>query len=285
VTALERIKGKVNRTSRLVRKGATQRLRALVRPGAHKQVAFVAGVQRSGTNMMMDVLECSPHTEVFHERDTRAFEGFELRPRDVLHDLVRSSPASYVVLKALCEVEQLRSLLDEFAPAKAVWIVRAVDDVVNSHLVLWKRMPEFVAAIVKDRDAARWRGRGMSDETHALVKRLYHPELSNASACALFWYFRNVLFFEQGLDADPRVRAVRYEALVTDPVRESAAIFAFLGLPYTGAVSRTVRSGSVRKQVPPRVDPAIREVCGKLAARFDEVLASEAATSGALDGR
>jgi hypothetical protein len=33
------------------------------------------------------------------------------------------------------------------------------------------------------------------------------------------------------------------------------------------------------------VDPAIREVCGKLAARFDEVLASEAATSGALDGR
>jgi hypothetical protein len=269
---MNRLIEEMARTSQRVRKRASQHLRALGHPAAPTRVVFLAGVQRSGTNMVMDVFERSAETDVYHESDPRAFDAFELRPRHVLHDLVRSSPARHVVFKALCELQDLRALLDDFAPARSVWILRRLEDVVNSHLVLWTGMPRYLAAIVEDRNGALWRGRGMSDETHALVKTLNHPAIANASACALFWYFRNVLFFEQALERDGRVIAVRYESLVTDPASEFARIFEFLDLPYTAAAFRKVSAGSVRKRPAPEIDPAIREVCDGLAARFDQVL-------------
>jgi hypothetical protein len=178
-----------------------------------------------------------------------------------------------VVIKALCELQILRALLDEFEPAKAVWVIRDYEDVVNSHLVLWRKMPEKIGKIVANRDRAAWRGRGMSDDTLALVKSLYHSEISNASACALFWYFRNVLYFEQGLDKDPRVELVRYEDLVTQPNEKFSKLFEFLGIGYTPRVARKVFASSVRKKAPPTIEPAIQEICESLRARLFEVAA------------
>ena len=47
------------------------RQRLLPRPV--QQHVFVAGMQRSGTNLLMDVLDASHATQVFHETDPRAF--------------------------------------------------------------------------------------------------------------------------------------------------------------------------------------------------------------------
>ncbi|ADE15266.1 conserved hypothetical protein [Nitrosococcus halophilus Nc 4] len=237
-----------------------------------KRLIFVAGVQRSGTNMLMDVLERSFETKVYHERDPRAFDCYEMRPPRIIHKLVKVSSAPHVVLKALCELQDLRRLMDEFAPSKGIWLVRHYEDVVNSHLDLWSGMPESIRRIVEDRNGAGWRGRGMSDETHALVRSLYHPGISNESACALFWYFRNILFFEQGLDRDPRVRLVCYEQLVQRQHETFDELFAFLGIAYTPRVSRQVVASSVRRRSPPEIDPAIRQVCNALSARIERLV-------------
>jgi hypothetical protein len=237
-----------------------------------KQVVFVAGVQRSGTNMMMSVLERSLETDVYHERDPRAFDAYEMRPPEVIRDLIDRSPAPWVVIKSLCELQDIGTLLDGFAPAKAIWVVRDLDDVVNSHLQLWTGMPESIRRIVEEGDTAGWRGRGMSADTLSVLKDHYHPGLDNPSACALFWYFRNILFFEQNLDRDPRVRLVRYEHLVTNPHETFGSLFSFLGLRYTQRVSRRVFASSVRKANPPAIDPAIRLLCEDLNARLEHVL-------------
>jgi len=53
---------------------------------------FVAGMQRSGTNMLMNVLEESLATDVFHERDPCAFHDYQMREYPVIQGLVDQSP-------------------------------------------------------------------------------------------------------------------------------------------------------------------------------------------------
>jgi hypothetical protein len=267
---------KAQRQAFLVSKDLLQRATRGRAGDGGKQVVLVAGVQRSGTNMMMNVLERSLETDVYHERDPRAFDSYEMRPRHVIRKLIDRSPASCMVIKSLCELQDLAALLDEFAPARAVWVVRDFDDVVNSHLRLWTGMPESIRRIVEDGDTAGWRGRGMSRETLALLRDHYHADLDIPSACALFWYFRNVLFFEQHLDRNPLVRLVRYEHLVTHPHETFGSLFEFLGLRYTPRISRHVFASSVRKAEPPKIDPAIRRLCEGLTLRFESILTDTA---------
>lgn len=277
---LGRAREKIGRSSLLLTKGAMHTLRSLSKTGTTKQVTFVAGVQRSGTNMMMDVLERSYHTDVYHERDPRAYHDYEMKPRRVIRRLVEASNASHVIFKALCELPELRQLLDDFTPAKGIWVLRDFQDVVNSHVAIWNRMPRSIGEIVTDRNgAAGWRGRGMSDSTHALVTRLYHPEISNASACALFWYFRNVLFFEHALDSDERMYLVRYESLVKEPERECSRLFQFLGIEYSSWISSPVVLSSVSKRPAPEIEGRILKVCEGLTERFETAFA-EMGTKG-----
>lgn len=269
---LERAMNRLQRHSLLFAKQTAQTLEDHTHRNPTRQVVFVAGVQRSGTNMMIEVLESSLETEVFGESDPRAFERYELKPRAVLHKLVDGSRAPVVVLKALCELNELPQLLEDFKPAKGLWVLRRFEDVVNSHIAKWNGMPSSIASIVQDRNSAGWRGRGMSDATHDIVRKLYHPEISNASACALFWYFRNLSFFDQGLDRDARVMPVKYEPLVTSPAQQLPRIFEFLGIEYSSRVSSKVFSSSISKSSPPEIEPAILEACEALTARFDALV-------------
>jgi hypothetical protein len=280
---LARVNNKVQYRSMLIGKRLMQTLRGAGAPAA-KTVVFLGGVQRSGTNMVMDVLERSFQTDVYHERDPRAFHEFEMRPPSVIHCLVGASKARFVVIKALCELQYLKDLLDEFAPAKVVWMVRDYADMVNSHLRKWSGCPAAIGRIVADRGGAGWRGRGMSDATHGVVTDLYHPRMDDASAIALFWYFRNALFFEQGFDSNDRVLAVRYESFVSNPEMECRRVFAFLGLDYSSRVIRDVSAGSIRKDARLAIDPAIRDLCESLLARFDSVMAADAARNAGVGG-
>lgn len=255
-----------------VTKRLAQSARALLHPRMPHSVIFVGGVQRSGTNMLMSVLERSFETAVFHETDPRAYDDFVMLPAPVVHRLVAASSAPCVVLKALCELQQLTYLLDEFAPAKALWIVRNYDDMVNSHLRSWKGCSVTMGRIVADRYSMKWRGRGMSDATHAAVSQLYHPDINDDSAVALFWYLRNVLFFEQKLESDRRMLPLSYESLVLGPDEELSRTFAFLGLNYPRRVAAGLHARSVRKHAPPEIEAPIRQLCDGLMARFEPVL-------------
>lgn len=222
---------------------------------------FLAGMQRSGTNMVMDVLERSFSTDVYHERDARAFADYQLRPNDTLWQLKRDSRAELFVLKALCDLDRLPALMTEFAPAKTVWVVRNYADVINSAKRQFKSLPGRVARMVAEPEEDDWRARGMSDETHAILSAHFRPDLNSETAIALFWLARNRLFFEQGLDRDPRVIVIRYEDLVTDPDASFRRLFDFLGVEYTPRVSAKVHARSVGRHQSPEVDPSVRELC------------------------
>ena len=258
----------IRRISLLKSKNLRQRLAVPAPFRADKQTVFVTGVQRSGTNMVMDVLERSWQTEVFHESDRRAFDDYVMRPPAVIGGLIDASPARWVVVKALHEAHDFAGLLDRFAPAKGIWMFRGYDDMINSNMANWPGGRNQIEDIVADRDRAGWRGKGMRDQTHATIRALYHPAMNDAAALGLFWYYRNQLFFDQQLAADRRVRLVRYEALVGAPARQVDAVARFLGLKPTAAMRRLIFAGSVAKQPPPEIEPAVRRLCDAMLARL-----------------
>ena len=257
------------------RQGKALRQRLLPRPVT--QHVFVAGMQRSGTNLLMDVLDASADTQVFHETDPRAFDRYEMRDLAVIRKLVAQCPAPVFVIKALCELDRIRSLMDAFTPARTLWVVRDWRDSAHSAI---RSFPNFVPqwhrlanGFEKD-----WRGRGMSPAIRELLAALYHPDASEAEGAAIMWFYRNALFFEQLLAADPRVRVVFYENLVQHPQREGAAVYDFLGLRgFNQRIAGRIHSRSVRHRSPAGIAPAVAELCDELLARFRALPRKEAA--------
>jgi len=250
----------------LWRQGKALRQRVLPRPLA--QHVFVAGMQRSGTNLLMDVLDASLATQVFHETDPRAFERYEMRDQAVIRQLAQASPAPVFVIKALCELDRIRALMDAFSPAKTLWVVRDWRDSASSAI---KSFGNFVPQWQRlaQGDADDWRGRGMSPATRELLAALYRPDASEAEGAAIMWFYRNVLFFEQLLAADPRVRVLFYEDLVRQPAREVAAVYDFLGLPgFSAAISGRIHARSVKHRAPADISSAVATLCDELLARF-----------------
>jgi hypothetical protein len=249
----------------LWRHGKALRQRVLPRPVA--QHVFVAGMQRSGTNLLMDVLDASLATQVFHETDPRAFARYQMRDLAVIRQLAQASPAPVFVIKALCELDRIRALMDTFSPAKTLWMVRDWRDSARSAV---KSFGNFVPQWQRlaHGDADDWRGRGMSPATRELLTALYRQDASEAEGAAIMWFYRNVLFFEQLLAADPRVRLVFYEDLVRDPAREVSALYDFVGLPVSAGIAGRIHARSVKHRAPADISPEVASLCDELLARF-----------------
>lgn len=250
----------------LWRRGKFLRQRLLPRPVARH--VFVAGMQRSGTNLLMDVLDASADTQVFHETDPRAFERYEMRDLAVIRALAQHCPAPLFVIKALCELDRIKPLMEIFVPAQTLWVVRDWRDSVHSAV---KSFGNFVPqwARLAQGDSNDWRGRGMSPATRELLTALYRPDASEAEGAAIMWFYRNALFFEQQLGADPRVRVVFYEDLVQHPLREVAAVYSFLGLPgFNAGVAGRIHTRSVKHLSPSGIAPAVVSLCDELLGRF-----------------
>ncbi len=236
----------------------------------NRSYVLVAGVQRSGTNMVMDVLERSLDTDTYHEKDQRAFFNYEMREMEVIHRLAGESKARYFVIKALCELHVLDKLLDDLHPAKAIWVVRNYNDVVNSMLKSFPSQSAVIQRLVNDPLSNRWVGKGMSETTHELISQFHKKGINDASGAALIWYLRNILFFEKGYYDDDRINIVFYEDLVNDPRTVFMGIHDFLGIKLTPYATKNIYSSSVGKRCKPDIEDAIVEKCDGLLNRFVE---------------
>ena len=76
-------------------------------------------------------------------------------------------------------------------------------------------------------------GARLSAENLALVESFDYSTMTPESAAALFWYVRNCLYFERGLDSrDGRDAGLRTTGFLADPDRNMRAFCAFLDFPF-----------------------------------------------------
>jgi hypothetical protein len=241
----------------------------------HAVPVYLVGLQRSGTNMIARGLEAAPEFEVRNENDGAAFQRFQLRPNDVIRRLVAVSGQRYVLFKPLCDAHRTAELLDDLhtpSPGRAIWAYRDVDGRVRSALAKFgSNNLEVLSQIASGHGAGMWQAAGLSEQNRRLIESVDYAAMSPESAAALFWYVRNSLYFELGLDRRDDVLLVSYGAMVADSRSEMERICAFLDLPYRPELDAHVDARASSGRPPLQIDPEVRRRCDELTARLELV--------------
>ncbi|MFI6067176.1 hypothetical protein ACIA47_18240 [Micromonospora sp. NPDC051227] len=265
------------------------RRRAGRTPGSAMPV-YLVGLQRSGTNMLVRGLDAAGEVEVRNENDSTLFRRFQLRPDPVLTATLHRSRHAYVLVKPLCESHRVDELLalPGVTPGRALWVYRDVDDRARSEVAKFGDANlRALRAIADGSIGRRWQGQRLDADTIELI-RVHDPQrLDPHSGAALFWYVRNSLFFQLGLDRRADVLLCRYESLVTDPAAQLRRLCAFLDFPYhprlhAHIAPRTSHGAAGHRRLP--IDPRVRARCDELTDRLDRAAAdTPSETTKAVD--
>jgi hypothetical protein len=225
--------------------------------------------------MVGRILEQMMEIDHFPESDRRAFHPVLIRKKPVLDRLIKASTARCVLFKPIADSHRILELMAPYPNHRAFWVHRRWRDVVNSVVNMWgDQWLHVMQDLVAGRGADvlgdwGWRHQGISDDCRETVERFVTPELNHFEATALFWYVRNRIYFDQGLDQRPDVMPVQYEALVTDPKREFARLCAFVDVLFDENAVADVHARSIHKDDSPVGHPGISQLCDEMLARLD----------------
>jgi hypothetical protein len=233
---------------------------------------FVVGLQRSGTNMVVRGLDESAEFEVHNENDRRAFERFRLRDLSQIRRLVEGSNHRYVLLKPLCDSHRTAELLDNLGTSsrgRAVWVFREVGSRTRSALAKFgPANRDALVAIAAGRGEHMWQSGGLTDSMRRVIAEHVDDAMTPGSAAALFWYLRNRLFLEVGLDRRNDVTLVSYEAMLSDPEGTTKRLCRFLDVAYSHRLHAHVEARAPSWARPLDIDPRIRRLCDDLDRRL-----------------
>jgi glycosyltransferase involved in cell wall biosynthesis len=235
------------------------------------RTTFVFGCQRSGTKMVMRVLDRSPETRIYHENHAAAFDDFQLRSDRTVRTLTQLSPAPAQVFKPICDSHRADEILEQFPKARAMWVYRHHNDVANSAVQKWGDHQRDVIDAVAQGNLHHWGWRTARIPTEVLqtIRRVHRPDLSAHEGALLFWYMRNAFFFSLGLDQHPEMLLVNYRALVETPEAAFGAAFDHAEAHFEPSFVDTVNAKSVGRMPPPAASSEIGTLCADLQDRLD----------------
>jgi hypothetical protein len=196
--------------------------------------------------------------------------------------IVERSRHPFVLFKPLCDSHRTAELLDGLgtaSPGRAIWAYRSVDGRVASALAKFgdtnlRVLRELAAGEGGD----RWQAQRLSPASLELIGSFDYGTMTPATAAALFWFVRNVLVFEQGLDRRPDVTVVSYDALVAEPAARMEELCSFLGLAYAPRLAGHIEARPTATRQRLEINPRVRERCNELEARL-HALRSGSATA------
>lgn len=235
---------------------------------------LVLGCQRSGTTLVTRLLDADPEAKVYPEHSalTRADPRDALRLPEVATVAARIGRSRFplVVLKPLVESQNTPALLEGLPGARGLWMFRQWRDVARSNLLRFGR-GRGIANLrsVFERRPHDWRAEGVSLAVHGVVRQHFSETMDPYDAAALFWWVRNALFFELGLDSSPSVRTCRYEELVSDSRRILWEVYRWLGrsLPASAELPDVSRS-SIGRGDSISFSPGVAALCDELLGRL-----------------
>ncbi len=237
--------------------------------------AFVLGCQRSGTNMLLRTLGRSLDVDKVEETDRRCFGDCRVMDQDTCAALVARSTARCVVFKPICDSHRALELLTEHPGSKAVWIFRSYQDVANSAVRYWgDQTLRFIQDLLQgggDWGVAQWNREKVTVECVRDLQQAASDGLNPHGAAALFWYMRNLTFFDQELENQSATLLVRYEALVAEPTAEFKRLCEFLDIRFDSGMVRGILAKSRSKQSFPPVSLGVQTLCEGMMKRLHNV--------------
>ena len=221
---------------------------------------YILGVQRSGTTMLIDCLERNPEIEVYGE-DSAAMVDWRLRDNETIRRLIMSSPCKVVTFKPLTDSHRAAELLALSPGSAAIWAFRRFEDRANSAVAKFgTNNQELLAALSRGERLDAWQALGLSPGNFDLIRSFDYQAMSAQSAAAVFWYVRNSLFFDQGLDERDDVLPLAYEELVANPGPVLRSLCQFMGCTFRDSMISEVHEKSVGKK-PSNIDARVAALC------------------------
>ena len=269
-------------TNKLVRKikrvYAKQRknfYQALLPREAQKRILFIVGCQRSGTTLMYRIFykdlnaKCYGEFSVLSSQDK--LKRLRLNPLDIVSKEFGKVRAPFIVLKPLVESQNLPKLLDYFDDSKAMWMFRHYKDVAASNLARFgsENGIDDIRPIVNN-EPGNWRSEHLSGDVRETITKYFSEDMNLHDAAVLFWYARNSLFFDLGLDNAPRVFMCKYHDLVMQPGLMMRSVYEHIGQPYPGdMIIRDVHAQSLKKGRAILLSPEVEALADAMMTRLD----------------
>jgi hypothetical protein len=258
---------------------------SLFEPSTETRPIFIAGQQRSGTTMLMNVFHLHPDTAVFDEsRESPVFLDFRIRSMEILERSVRDSKKPFACYKIISDSHILPSFIEAFPTARVIWSYRGAADNAASALKKFPHATRAIRLVCEGKPGGGWFAEGVSLPVAEQLRSLPLAELSEFDYACLVWWARNQLLFELEVDGHPAVRLLRYETLAPQPVPVLRALFEWLGVRWLDPVCRFVHSRSIRKANLPAMHPAVATLCNALERQLDELNAAQWPLLVAEDG-
>jgi hypothetical protein len=177
-----------------------------------------------------------------------------------------------VVVKPLVETQNTSQLLAGVPNSKALFVYRHFRDVVASDLrIFGVRNGILNLKPIVDGNDSNWRSQRTSAHVRTTILKHFSGSMNPYDAAALFWYARNSLFFDLGLDRDPAVRLLQYERLIAEPAAVINEILHFAGFGRRSRRAlRHVRPESERKSHDFEISAGVLGLCEELLRRLED---------------
>jgi len=247
------------------------------KPVKNPAILFITGCQRSGTTLMYEIFQKDLRAAVYPEfsklSDPNDPEKLRLLPLDQVKSIFDKSNTELIISKPLVESQNLDKLLNYFSGAKALWMYRDYKSVAKSNIKHFgKDNGVKDLAPIAERINNNWRSERISGNVHKIIKKYFAKNMNPYDAAALFWFARNSLFFELGLDKREDVMLFSYEELVNQPGPMIKHVYQFVGKNYPGdRLTNDIHSEAVSRGKSIDLNNEIDEICGILYSKLLQV--------------
>jgi hypothetical protein len=249
---------------------------AFTRRAPSKTPLLIAGFQRSGTTMLMNILHLRGDTEVFDEaRESKTFEKFRIRSIEIVRQAIDSSHYPFPCFKVIADSHVMPSILRELPDALVIWMYREPGPNAASRLKMFRRPTAAIRAVCEGQPGGGWFAEGVPATIARELQGLDRSKFTDWDFACLAWWVRNRIYFDLGLVDERRVRLLRYETLVAAPVPTMRALNEWVGMEWRPASTRFVHSASMRKPDLPALDPQVASRCDELLQRLDAAHAAQ----------
>jgi hypothetical protein len=246
------------------------------KPGNQKTILFIFGCQRSGTTLLTEIFERDfDNTKIYGEfsrlSSADKIRHIRLNPLHQVKSQIDNNRPSLIILKPLVESQNALKLLNYFNNSKALWVYRHYADVALSHLDHFsvKNGINNLRPIVKGQ-SQNWRSENVSEHTKQIVRKHFAENMNPYDAAALFWFVRNILFFEMNLDKNDNVMTCKYDNLIDNPLETMSNIYKFVGYVYPSEkIPLHIYSGSKGRGANIKLSRDIEILCNDLLHKLD----------------
>jgi hypothetical protein len=263
---------KVRRKTRRVWKPMYQRFRGSARP-EDPRVLLILGCQRSGTTLMLDVLDRDRRTVTYPEESVLTSNADKLRllPLSLVNDYIARLHVPLVVLKPLVESQRAPELLTNLRRARALWMYRRYNSVAVSNL---KHFGQDNGArdlhLLLTNTPPNWRGEVVPAGTREVIESLSSLDMRTHDAAALFWWARNMLFFELGLHNRDDVLLVSYEDLITNPSTVMRGVYDFMDFSFPQwNITQEIKPNALKRGQDAALSREVEQLCEALYDRLN----------------